>query len=629
MAGRLHHRGPDGRGAARLFDGAGEPAGVFAHTRLAIIDLSDAAAQPFTALDGRVVLTFNGEIYNFRELRRALEQRGQRFRSTSDTEVVIAQYLEHGEAGLDALDGMFALGIWDGRDERLILARDRMGKKPLYWARAPGGGLAFASEAKALREVPGIELALDPDRLPEYLTFGYVSTPRSIFAGVQRVPAATRLSFQRGGEPTLRRYWDLLERTRAPLEPGLDEAKLMVRDAVGRAVERRLVADVPVGAFLSGGVDSSIIVAEMAARASGQVRTFAVGFDDDATYDETRYAQGVADQLGTDHTELRLKPDAEAMFAQLLYHHDEPYGDSSALALHAVAAATREHVTVVLTGDGGDEVFAGYTRFRGGVMQGALPHWAARGARAVLERLPEPRGYKNPVALARRFVEHAGRSGDEQLLAWNTFFAGPRLARLLRRDVYGARFDPWSVMHEQADLLAGARRAGQDRLGQILHHNLQTYLLDDLLVKADRMSMAVGLEARSPFLDTALVELAFRLPSALKLRRGSLKWLLREAYRGVLGPEVLDRPKHGFGVPLGAWWSGPLRPLVGELLEGEARCHELLDAREVRALVREHVDGRRDHGQRIFALIQLELFLRGAAAGAPSRPVAASARASR
>jgi asparagine synthase (glutamine-hydrolysing) len=248
-------------------------------------------------------------------------------------------------------------------------------------------------------------------------------------------------------------------------------------------------------------------------------------------------------------------------------------------------------------------------------MQSFLPSAAARGLRAVLERAPEPRGYKNPVALARRFVEHAERSPDEQLLAWNAYFAGPRLARVLRRDVYGADFDPWSTVQAQADLLASARRAGRDRLGQILVHNLHTYLLDDLLVKADRMTMAVGLEARSPFLDSALVELAFRLPSELKMRHGRLKWLLREAYRGVLGPEVLDRQKHGFGVPLGRWWSGPLRPLVGELLEGDARLHAYLEASEVRALVREHLAGHRDHGQRIFALVQLELFLRGADPG--------------
>lgn len=610
MARALRHRGPDGEGVRSLLSRAGEPVGVFAHTRLKVIDLTEAAAQPFTSVDGRVELTFNGEIYNFLELRRALERRGVRFRSTSDTEVILAQYLEHGEAGLDALDGMFAFALWDAREDRLLLARDRVGEKPLYWTLTPAGVLAFASEAKALRAVPGVSLDLAIDRVPEYLTFGYVATPRSIFRGVRRLEPGCRLSFTPGGHPVSRQYWDLLDRTRDPMNPTIEEAQRLVRRAVGEAVGRRLVSDVPVGAFLSGGVDSSIVVLEMVRQASGRVRTFAVGFDDDATYDETLYARRVAEQLGTDHTELRLRPDARALFDRLLHHHDEPYGDSSALAVHAVAEATKAHVTVVLTGDGGDEVFAGYTRFLGGLLQSRLPAPAARTARAVLERLPEPRGYKNPVSLARRFVEHADRSADEQLLAWNAYFTGPRLARLLRPEVFGPRFDPWGPMREQVGVLARARHGGLDRLGQILAHNFQTYLLDDLLVKTDRMTMAVALEARAPFLDKDLVELAFRLPSRLKLRGTSLKWLLREAYRGDLGTEVLDRKKHGFGVPVGRWWSGPLRGLIEEALSPRARALELLEKSEVQRLLDEHHRGLRDHGQRLFALLQLELFLR-------------------
>lgn len=608
MAATLRHRGPDASGVSALKQASGQPVGVFAHTRLKVIDLSDAAAQPFTSADGQVVLAFNGEIYNFRELRRDLVQRGHRFRSDSDTEVLLTQYLEHGDSGLDALDGMFAFAIWDARLNILRLGRDRVGKKPLYWGRTTNGGLAFASEAKALQAVPGLRLEFDPDRLPEYLTYGYVSTPRTIYRHIGRLPPATRLHFSPGGDALLHRYWDVLDQAR-PRSPSVEEAKAMVRSAVGRAVGRRLVSDVPLGAFLSGGIDSSIIVAEMAARATGPVRTFSVGFDDDASYDETRYARAVADQFGTEHTELRLRPNAEAMFERLLHHHDEPYGDSSALAVHAISEATREYVTVVLTGDGGDEVFAGYDRFRGGLLLSRLPGVLARGLREVLERLPEPRGYKNPLSLARRFVEHAGRSPDEQLLAWNAYFVGPRLARLLRSDVY-PRADPWAPMALQSSLLEKASDRGQDRLGQILVHNLATYLTDDLLVKTDRMTMAVGLEARSPFLDTSLIELAFGLPSRLKMRGGQLKWILREAYRDVLGPEVLDRKKHGFGVPVGRWWAGPLRGLVGEVLEGRPKLYDFLEAGEVRGLLDEHWRGLRDHGQRIFLLLQLELFLR-------------------
>lgn len=609
MARRLRHRGPDASGVSVLGP-SGAARGVFAHTRLAVIDLSEAAAQPFLHAETGVQLVFNGEIYGFEALRSEQAKAGFLHRSRSDTEVVIAQYILHGERGLDAIDGMFALALWDPRTEQLILARDRMGKKPLYWAHLPGGGLAFASEAKALGAVPGVSLELEPAHLPEYLCFGYVGTPRSIFRGIQRLPAASRMRFREGRAPHFERFWSLEAETLQPLELSVDEAKRRTKEVVARAVRRRMVADVPLGAFLSGGVDSSVVVAEMAAASSRPVRTFSVGFDDDASFDETQYARGVAQQFGTDHTELRVRPDAERMFERLAWHHDEPYGDSSALAVHAVAEATRHHVTVVLTGDGGDEVFGGYTRFHGGLVQGRVPGPLGRLGRAALERLPEPRGYKNPLSLGRRFVEHAGRSRDEQLLAWNSFFVGPRLGRLMRSEVVGPEFQPWSVLCPQLDLLAAARSAGRDRLDQILLHNLRTYLLDDLLVKTDRMTMAVSLEARSPFLDRELVEFAFRLPSQLKIRGSSLKWILREAYRGLLGPEVLDRKKHGFGVPLAKWWSGPLKPLAEELLGTGARCASYLEPKEVRALLDEHFSARRDHGQRIFALVQLELFLR-------------------
>ena len=610
MARRLHHRGPDASGVVTLSTPGGSPAGVFAHTRLKVVDLSEAAAQPFVDRATGVALVFNGELYDFMALRRVQERAGLAFRSRSDTEVLLNQYLWRGEAGLDELDGMFAFALWDPRVGRLLLGRDRMGKKPLYWTRGPRPeAIAFASEAKALAEIPGVELDLDPSRVPELLAFGYVGPPRTVFAGVHRLPPACRMRFEPGRAPVVRRYWSLEARSAERLDVDVEEAKALVRAAVGRAVERRLVADVPVGAFLSGGIDSSVVVAEMAARSDRRVQTFAVGFDDDATYDETFCGGWLAKRIGTDHTELRVRPDAGALFDRLLDHHDEPYGDSSALAVFAVAEATRQHVTVALTGDGGDEVFGGYTRFRGGLLQSWCPRPVGWGLHELLDRLPEPRGYKHPLALARRFVEHADRSADEQLLAWNSFFIGPRLKAVLRDDVYPG-LDPWSVLQPQVDQLAAAAAGGRDRLDQILLHNLRTYLLDDLLVKTDRMTMAVALEARCPFLDAELVELAFRLPSDLKIRRGRLKWILREAYRDTFGPEVLDRKKHGFGVPLAKWWSGPLRSLVGELLESRPRLSAYLDEAEVRRVVAEHEAGHRDHGQRIFLLVQLELFLR-------------------
>ena len=604
MAESLAHRGPDARAVSVLPDGRG----VLAHTRLKIIDLSERAAQPFWSTCGRVVLAFNGEIYNFQDLRSTLAQRGVTFRSDSDTEVLLEQYLAFGPDGLDELDGMFAFALYDQRFDRAVLMRDRAGKKPLYWTVTPDGSLVFASEAKALVAYDGVSLEPDATRFPSLLTYGYIETPASIFRNVHRLAPATRMIRHGDEPPQMHRYWQLDFRS----EPyDLASAKAAIKTAVGEAVRRRLVSDVPLGAFLSGGIDSSIIVAEMAARSTQPVKTFCVGFDADATYDERAHARGIADRFGCDHTELVVSPSPENLLEKLLWHHDEPYGDSSALAVYAVAEATRQHVTVALTGDGGDEIFAGYTRFRGGFVAGSLPPRVASTAHRVLGRLPEPRGYKNPVALFRRFVEHGDRSADEQLLSWNTFFAGPQLKALLRPDAFGAEFDPWSVFRAQAELLETARRAGRDRLDQILRHNFATYLLDDLLVKTDRMTMAVGLEARSPFLDRDLVELAFTIPSALKMRFGSLKWLLRETYRDVLPASILDRKKHGFGVPMAQWWTGSLRSMVDDLLlASTARCHSFLRGDKIRSLLAEHRDGRRDHTQRIFLLLQLELWLR-------------------
>ncbi len=603
MATALAYRGPDAHGVDVLPDGKG----VLAHTRLKIIDLSDRAAQPFVSRCGRVRLVFNGEIYNFQALRKALVGRGIEFRSSSDTEVLLEQYLEFGPDGLDALDGMFAFALHDQRFDRVVLMRDRAGKKPLYWTITTDQSLVFGSEVKGMAPYPGLTLAPDPSQFPSLLTYGYVETPFSAYQGIRRLPPATRLIRSGSEPPQLHRYWEIPYRMRSH---DVTSAKTAVRAAVGEAVGRRLVSDVPLGVFLSGGIDSSIVVAEMAARSSQPVKTFCVGFDSDPTFDERRHARDVADRFGCDHTELVVSPSPTELFEKLLWHHDEPYGDSSAIAVYAVSQATKQHVTVALTGDGGDEVFAGYTRFRGGLLAGRVPASMARSARQIFEYLPEPRGYKNPVALLRRFVEHGDRSADEQLLSWNTFFTGPRLKALMHPDWVGPDFDPWAVFNAQAKLLAAAREAGRDRLDQILRHNFATYLLEDLLTKTDRMTMAVGLEARSPFLDRELVELAFSIPSGLKMRFGSLKWLLREAYRDVLPSSILDRKKHGFGIPLAGWWSGPLKPMVDDLLLSEAsRCHTYLRADAVRDLVMEHRSGQRDHSQRIFLLVQLELWL--------------------
>lgn len=623
MCTTLAHRGPDASGWHAL----PHRRGVFAHTRLAVIDPSPRAGQPFLSESGHVTLVFNGEIYNFRELRRRLVQRGARFRSESDTEVILHQYLEHGEAGLNDLDGMFAIGLFDAERDRLFLMRDRLGKKPLYLWRRPANGLAFASEIKAFAACPDFSPQLDPDRLPALLTYGYVPTPGSLYQDVEKVPPASRIVVDGSGTQRTTKFWWLEPPGRTTTV--LREAKTLVRNKIRAAVRRRLEADVPVGAFLSGGIDSSIVVAEMAAANIGRIRTFCVGFEGDPAWDERPFARLVAERTGADHTELVVKASPEELLLHLLDHHDEPYGDSSALAVYAVSRATRAYVPVVLTGDGGDELFAGYTRFLGGLLDARIPAGVRRAAFAALRRIPEPRGYKHPIALCRRFLEHGRRSNDERLLAWNSFISGPLLGNILRPEVWQG--DPWSLFEPQVDLLAESARAGADRLEQILRHNLATYLLDDLLTKTDRMTMAVGLEARSPFLDRELVEAVFRLPSRYKLRRGTLKWLLREAYRGVLPDPILDRKKHGFGVPVGSWWSGPLRAMVEDLLlDPRTALFDLLHPRPVRNLISEHTEGRRDHGHRIFLLVQLALWLnrcRARQAEPPAPPARPPARA--
>ncbi|NJK88170.1 MAG: asparagine synthase (glutamine-hydrolyzing) [Myxococcales bacterium] len=609
MAAALGHRGPDRQSVDLL----PEQMGLLAHTRLRVIDLSESADQPLWSDDRQIALVFNGEIYNFQELRNELADRGHVFRTRSDTEVILRVYEQGGRAALTRLDGMFAFALYDSRERRLLLMRDRVGKKPLVYTVLPGGGIAFASEIKALAAVPGFVVQPDFRRLPELLTYGYVATPNSFVEGVKRVEPGHQLIWTEGRIESVR-YWSLPQAGLPPLTTSFQEAATLVRDSIGQAVKRRMVADVPMGAFLSGGVDSSVVVAEMVRASASPVRTFAAGFPDDSSFDETPMARAVAKQLGLDHRELSVRVSPTEVLERLLWHHDEPYGDSSAVALYSLSKLTREHVTVVLSGDGGDELFGGYSRFLGGLWVGRFPALVTSVLDRALRAVPPLSGYKNPVELARRFTEHGQRPADEQLLAWNAYFMGSHLGSLLKPDILqnAESFDPWSVMTPQAGLLSDAKAQGSDRLDQILRHNFQTYLLDDLLVKADRSTMAFGLEARSPFLDTALVELAFRLPSSFKIRGTVQKWILKKAYEDMFPKRFLYRKKHGFGVPVSTWWRSAegYTLLQDLLLSPNAVCHQVLKSRTLARLVQEHRAKVRDHGQRLFLLLQLEMWLR-------------------
>ncbi len=599
MAERLRHRGPDGRAAWASPSGAC----ALGHARLKVIDL-ETGDQPMANEDGSVQVVFNGEIYNFVALRSELERAGHRFRTRSDTEVLVHGYETWGDELPKHLDGMFAFAIWDEERRRMLLARDRAGKKPLFWARA-GGRFAFASEIKGLFALGSVRREVDAGALPAYLSYGYVPAPRTFYRGVVRVPPATLISVERG---TLRerRYWRL-HWTSGRADPDRYEMRQAVRQTLGRAVERRLVADVPLGAFLSGGIDSTIVVGLMRERIEGPIRTFSLGFADDPTYDETAYARIAARRFGTEHTELTVEAGAVDLVDELVEAYDEPFGDSSAIPTHIVSRLTREHVTVALTGDGGDEMFAGYPRFAGMVLAEHLPRWLSVLGDGLGRCLPHHRNFRHPTRRFARFFRAAALTPEERMLRWIGFFGRdvalmlrPELRPDLSRDELLASFRaPWKA------------HAAESVLARTLALNFDTYLPEDLLVKADRCSMAHGLELRSPFLDLEVMELAASLPDRARIRRRRLKWILRAAFDDLLPPEIATRGKMGFGVPLPTWMRTRWRSLFEErVLAPDASVWRWLVRGPVEAMWAEHQAGRADWGHQLWALLTLETWLR-------------------
>jgi len=600
MAAALAHRGPDATGIH--VDANGAPSVALVHRRLSIIDLSEAADQPLANEDGSVVVALNGEIYNFQELRHDLAAR-HTFRSQGDTEVIAHLYEERGDDAIAALDGMFAIALWDARRRRLLLARDRFGKKPLYyWSDAKR--FVFGSEIKALlaADVPA-EFA--SEYLAEYLAFGYVPTPRTLFRGIFKQPPATTLVVDAAGVHEPRAYWDLefpAERDVARVSP--EEASERVRTLLTEAVRKRLVADVPLGVLLSGGVDSSVIAALMARLVPGRVKTFTVGFEGDAFYDERPHAERVARHIGSEHHSSIVRPQAAALIETLLHHHDEPFGDSSALPTYLVAREARRHVTVVLNGDGGDEIFAGYDRFYAALLADRIPGWARSALAGLARLLPEGREFHSKLRRLRRFAGKAGLPFEERIFAWSTFFDLPAITALM---------PDGSVQRERvlASYSDALRRQPQaSLLSRLLYLNARTYLLDDLLPKMDRMTMAHALETRSPMLDRALAEYVALLPDQLKRRGRHGKLVLKQMARELLPAGIVDRPKHGFGLPLGTWFRTDLAPLAQDTLLANARVGRWLRPEAIRTLFEQHVAGQADHGHQLWTLLTLELWLR-------------------
>jgi len=600
MCGAIRHRGPDDEG---YYAGSGAVLGA---RRLSIIDVA-GGHQPIGNEDGTVWVAFNGEIYNFQGLRADAERRGHRLRTRSDTEVLVHLYEDRGTDLVSLLDGMFAFAIWDDARRRLILARDRMGKKPLHYARM-GAGLVFASELKALLRHPAVARSLSVPALARYLTFDYVPAPQTIFEDVAKLPPGHMLVHE-DGRVHLRRYWDLP----APDGDGADgsDAAEHLAQLLDAATARRLISDVPLGAFLSGGIDSSAVTALMTRHASTPVKTFSIGFDE-PSFDESRYAREVAACLGTDHHEEIVAPAAMAGLAEQLGEIlDEPLADASILPTYLLSQFTRRHVTVALSGDGGDELFAGYPTYQAHQVARRLdwtPRPVVAGARALAARLPVSYGDFSLDFKIRRFLSGLGRPLEMRHTTWLGTFEAAELPVLLAPDVW-RRIQSDDLFSE----MRGYVRAAEDRdwLATLLYLDAKLYLQDGVLVKVDRASMACSLEVRSPFLDTAVVEFASRLPARQKLRRLTTKFLLKRALRGLLPDRILHRRKKGFGVPVGAWIRGPWHDLFREVLAPDRIARQgLLNPQTVTHLLSEHLAGTHDHRKKLWNLFVLQMWHR-------------------
>ena len=597
----LDHRGPDARGSFAAGSGA------IGQNRLAIIDLV-TGDPPITNEDGSVAVVLNGEIYNYRELSERLRGRGHEFGSHGDTEVIAHLAEQHTPVELArCLNGMFAFAVWDDRRGRLVLGRDRLGKKPLfYWA--SDDRFVFGSEIKAILADPAVPQRLDERAIPAYLTFGYVPTPHTFFQGIRSVPPGHVLTLEPGGTPVVERYWE-------PQVAGTDGVRHLdlslagasreLRSRLESAVRRRLISDVPLGAFLSGGIDSSAVVGIMSQELDQPVQTFTIGFEDQDGYDERPFASLVAKRHAADHHEFVVHPDAVDLVERLVWHHDQPFGDSSAIPTFLLSEVTRRHVTVALSGDGGDELFAGYERFAAGLAArryAGLPEPLRRGLRSGLARLPAGAA-RGRVASAQRFARAADRGLPHAFRSWVSYIGDSDRDALLdgKKDDWGMR--DYKAIWDSSN--------GAHPLDRLLDLNLRTYLLDDLLVKADRMSMAHGLEVRSPFLDAELLDFTTRLPPRLKARGLSLKRVLRSAVADLLPEEIMRRPKRGFAVPLDRWFRQDLRSYLNATLAApDARVKAHLVPEELHRLLAEHDSGRRNHGHALWTLLTLEVFLR-------------------
>ncbi|HYL92214.1 MAG TPA: asparagine synthase (glutamine-hydrolyzing) [Alphaproteobacteria bacterium] len=601
MGSVIPHRGPDDQGH---YLGAGVGLGM---RRLSIIDLA-GGHQPIGNEDGSIRVVCNGEIYNFLELRQELEKKGHKFACHSDTEVLVHLYEQEGTAFLSRLRGMFAIALWDAKRSRLVLARDRLGKKPLY-VRREADRLLFASEIKSILQVDKVPRAVDLEALREYLELGYVPAPRTMFAGIEKLLPGHFLEVE-GGRVRQAQYW----------EPHFDQIEQrserewieLVRDKIAESVRIRLISDVPLGAFLSGGIDSSTIVAVMANAMGQPVKTYSIGFaGEDQYYNELPYAKVVANAFGTDHHEIIVQPDVVELLPKLIWHLDEPIADSASITTYLVSRLARESVTVILSGVGGDELFGGYRRYLGDAIYRYYRHLPkalrAKGLPALARRLPQDRNsaMQNTFRYFSGFVNTAELGPEERYMSYIRVFSPELRDQIMKSDATesdGAR-----------SVLAGyfARSMSGDSLNQSIYTDMKTSLPDDLLALTDKMTMAASLECRAPFMDHELVELTSRIPSQLKVRGLTMKYLLKKAVEPWLPAEILNRKKRGFGAPVGSWLRKDLEVLVEDTLsETQLKKRGFFDPHVVQDIVAKHRARRADHTDHLLSLINFEIWCR-------------------
>ena len=622
MADLLVHRGPDDGGYYFSDQTTGRPqqagGAALGFRRLSIIDLA-GGHQPLSNEDGSVWIAFNGEVYNYRELKPELESLGHRFHTASDTECIVHAYEQWGRDCVQHLRGMFAFAIWDERARKLFLARDRMGQKPLVY-RLAGGRLVFASELKSLLQIPGAPREVDPLAVADFVALQYVPHSRTMLRGYCKLPPAHWAEFNAAtGDLTVRQYWQApyarppsaaVESATENQDSVLNPATAL-RSTLTEAVRLRMRSDVPFGAFLSGGVDSTIITGLMQQQSDQKVKTFSIGFSV-KQFDERRYAREAAAKLGTEHHEFVVDPSAVEMLPKLTWHYDEPFADSSAIPTMYLSQLTRQHVTVALTGDGGDELFAGYDRYRAVDLASKIDRipWLLRAplTSSLWQRIPSSVRQKSKLRQIKRFLAALGQSPERRYANWISIFDDSRRPSLFSGD-FAATLQGYDGASFLLDAYANCSEA--DFVQRTTCVDVETYLPCDILTKVDIASMAFSLEARSPFMDHRVVELAARIPRSLKLQGGRGKRILIETFRDLLPESIQNRPKMGFGVPLDHWFRNELREMLTDtLLDSRSLGRGYFDPATVRRLVNEHTSSQWDHSARLWLLLVFELWHR-------------------